>query len=537
MAGNSPDHSYKNPFINALLTDLYELTMLAAYFRTGQHRQLVAFESFYREAPFDGQYAVHVGLHAVIDYLTNLRFEEAHIEYLRSLNIFEGAFIEHLRDFRFTGSVEAVREGEILLPNVYGIRITAALEEAQLIESALLNMVNFPTLIATKASHVKFNAEDKPVLEFGLRRAQGADGALTASRAAYIGGADSSSNVAAGYFFNIPVSGTHAHSFVMFFPDELSAFDQYAEIFPRSALFLVDTYNIYEGLKNAIRVAHEMEKNGQEARGVRIDSGDLVYWSCVAHVMLEAQGLHKQRIVLSNDLNERKIALIHNEIRRSVRDEGYRREISLQVGFEVPPFPAEAVIDRLVFGVGTDLVTGGSQASLGGVYKLVAVSDYDADSYSSSDGKGSNHWQPKVKISAQPIKVTNPGLKKVVRLMRNGFIVADIIALPEEVIEPGMKILGINPMNPIQHKTYEDFDHVEELHVPIFTSGKLVYEPPSLSDVKAYASSRLKTIRLESRRLENPHTIKVSLTEAYYDYKLNVISSTRPTRKIGHSPL
>src|SRR5450432_2201866 len=334
--------AYENPLITALMTDLYELTMMAAYFKTGQHRQQVAFEYFYRDAPFGGLYAVHVGLHAVINYLVGLRFEPDHIAYLRTLNVFDEDFLAHLEGLRFTGSLESVQEGEVLLPNVYGMRVTAALEEAQLIESALLNLVNFPTLIATKASHVKFNAEDKQVLEFGLRRAQGPDGALTASRAAYIGGADASSNVAAGYYFGIPVSGTHAHSYIMFFPDELSAFDSYAEIFPKSALFLVDTYDIYAGLKNAIHVAQSMEATGREARGVRIDSGDLVWWSTVAHVMFEQAGLPKLRIVLSNELNERKIALIHNEIRRSARDAGYQREISLQVGFDVPPISAEA---------------------------------------------------------------------------------------------------------------------------------------------------------------------------------------------------
>src|SRR5258708_4033365 len=366
--------AYENPLITSLLTDLYELTMLAAYFKTGQHRQQVAFEYFYRDAPFGGLYAVHVGLHAVIKYLVALRFEPDHIAYLRTLNVFDEDFLTHLAGLRFTGSLEAVREGEVLLPNVYGMRVTAALEEAQLIESALLNLVNFPTLIATKASHVKFNAEDKQVLEFGLRRAQGPDGALTASPAAYIGGADASSNVAAGYYFGIPVSGTHAHSYVMFFPDELAAFDSYAEIFPKSALFLVDTYDIYAGLKNAIQVAQAMEKMGREARGVRIDSGDLVWWSTVAHVMFEQAGLPTLRIVLSNELNERKIALIHNEIRRSTRDAGYRREISLQVGFEVPPISSEAVSDPLVVGVGTHLGTGGSQSSIDRVYQLVPVS-------------------------------------------------------------------------------------------------------------------------------------------------------------------
>ncbi len=513
MSGSS------NPYVNALLTDLYQLTMLAAYFKTGQHRRPVAFEYFYRTAPFGGLYSVFVGLHAVIDYLQNLHFAEEHITYLRSLNIFEDDFLTHLHSLRFTGSLESLREGEILFPGIHGLRITAPLEEAQLVETAILTLVNFPTLIATKAAHVKFNAEEKSVMEFGLRRAQGSDGALTASRAAYIGGADATSNVAAGFHFGIPVSGTHAHSYVMFFPDELDAFERYADIFPRSTLFLVDTYDIYHGLSNAIRVAKAMEAQGRRALGVRIDSGDLVYWSVVAHTMFEAVGLDKMRIVLSNDLNERKIALIHNEIRRSVRDEGYLHEISLQVGFEVSKISAEAVIDRLTFGVGTELVTGGDQASLGGVYKLVAVQE---------DG-ASVHWEPRVKLSAQPAKMTNPGLKKVVRLLRNNFIVADIIALPDEAIEPGVHFVGINPSNPSQQTTYWNFDRVETLHVPIFQDGRLVYDPPALNDVKAYAKTRLRTIRLESRRLENPHTIKVSLTESYWRYKQNVIGHARHT--------
>lgn len=505
---------FANPYVNALLTDLYQLTMLAAYYRTGQHRRKVVFEYFYRSAPFGGLYAVHVGLHAVIDYLKNLHFKEEEIAYLRTLGIFDEDFLVYLRDIRFTGSMESVPEGEILLPGVYGMRITAALDEAQLIESTLLNLVNFPTLIATKAAHTKFNAEDKMVMEFGLRRAQGADGVMTASRAAYIGGVDATSNVAAGFHFGIPVAGTHAHSYVMFFPDESSAFEEYAKIFPRSALFLVDTYDIQKGIENAIRVAQEMEALGQHASGVRIDSGDLVYWSIVAHVMLEAAGLDKMRIVLSNDLNERKIALIHNEIRRSVRDEGYQREISLQVGFDAPRISAEAVIDRLAFGVGTDLITGGDQSALGGVYKLVAVEE-------------DHGWEPRVKLSAQPEKMTNPGLKQVVRLLRNNFIVADIITMPDELIEPGKRLVGVNPNNPSQSTVYENYDRVEKLHIPIFEDGKLVYERPALKDIKAYAKSRIRLIRLESRRLENPHTLKVSLSDAYWQYKQDVIKQAR----------
>lgn len=506
-----------NPYADAILTDYYQLTMLAAYFKTGQHRRQVVFEYFYRSAPFNGLFAVSVGLHAVIDYLQALRFTEEQITYLSSLNNFDPAFLDHLRKFRFTGDIDAIREGEILLPGVYGLRVTAALEEAQFVETAILTLLNFPTLIATKAAHVKFHAEDKPVLEFGLRRAQGPDGAMTASRASFIGGTDSTSNVAAGFRYGIPVSGTHAHSYVMFFPDESAAFRQYADIFPKASIFLVDTYDIQRGLVHAIQVATDMQRMGQQARGVRIDSGDLVYWSIVAHLMLEQAGFPDLKIVLSNELNERRISLIHNEIRRNVRDEGYRREIAAHVGFPVEQVNAEEVIDRLMFGVGTDLITGGDQASLGGVYKLVAVEDSSGD------------WSPKIKISAQPQKMTNPGFKRVVRLLRNGFIEADLICMPDEVIVPGISVEGINPNFPSQRKIYRDFDTVHELHIPIFRGGELIYDVPSLLEVRNYAQGSLKTIRLESRRLDNPHTLKVSLTQAYWDYKMHVLEQARET--------
>jgi nicotinate phosphoribosyltransferase len=506
--------SYFNPIADALFTDLYQLTMMASYFKSGLHRRQVAFEYTYREPPFGGRYALFAGLPAVIDYLENLHFTEAHLAYLDTLRLFDSSFLDHLRDFRFTGSLEALREGEILLPHVHGVRVTAAIEEAQLIETALLTLLNFPTLIATKASHVKFNAENKTVLEFGMRRAQGVDGSLTASRAAFIGGVDATSSVAAGWRYGIPVRGTHAHSYVMFYPDELAAFQSYAGNFPRSALFLVDTYHIQEGLRNAIQVAQEMEKRGESAIGVRIDSGDLVYWSIVAHVMLEAAGLPRQTITLSNELDEHNLALIHNEIRRSCRSESYLREVSHEVGFAVGMLDPEQVINRLVFGVGTNLVTGGEQSSLGGVYKLIAVQE-------------NGQWQPRIKLSAQPEKTTLPGFKKVVRLSRRGLIVADLIALPDEEIAPGTRIVGINPANPTQQTVYQEYDQVERLHVPIFEQGRCIYQNPDLPAVKAYAQSRLNMIRIESRRLEKPHSLKVSVTERFWDYREQVTQMLR----------
>ena len=506
-----------DPLADALFTDLYQLTMLAAYYRSGVHRRQVAFEYNYREPPFGGRFAVFAGLHAVVDYLEALHFSEAQIDYLRSLGIFEADFLDHLKDLHFTGSVEALQEGEVLLPYVPALRVTAAIEEAQLIETALLTLMNFPTLIATKAARVKFNAENKPVLEFGMRRAQGVDGAITAARAAFIGGADATSSLAAGYRLGIPVRGTHAHSFVMFYPDELDAFRTYADSFPRSALFLVDTYEIFNGLRHAIQVAREMAARGEQASGVRIDSGDLVYWSIVAHVMLEAAGLNQASVVLSNELDEHRIALIHNEIRRSCRDEGYLQEVSHQVGFPVHRINAEDVIARLTFGVGTQLVTGGDQASLGGVYKLIAVEEAPGD------------WQPRIKISAQPEKTTLPGFKQVVRLLRRGLIVADLIALPDEMINPGQSVVGINPSNAGQRTSYTDFDAVQTLHHPVMQDGVRVMQMPSLIDIKAYANQQQNTVRLESRRLQSPHSLKVSLTEAYWNYRQSVSQAALST--------
>jgi nicotinate phosphoribosyltransferase len=506
---------FENPAVDALFTDLYQITMMAAYFKSGLHRRPVAFEYVYRTPPFGGRYAVFAGLPSVIAYLERLRFTDDHLAYLDSLRLFDADFLEHLRGFRFTGNMESMREGEVLLPHIHGLRVTAPVEEAQLLETALLTLLNFPTLIATKASHIKFNAEGKTVLEFGMRRAQGPDGALTASRAAYIGGSDATSSVAAGRHFGIPVRGTHAHSYVMFYPDELSAFAAYAGVFPAGALFLVDTYGIYSGIENAIRVAHEMEARGEQALGVRVDSGDLVYWSIVAHVMFETARLPHMGVVLSNELDERRIALLHNEIRRSCRSETYLGEVSHQVGYSVAKLDPEAVIGRLTFGVGTHLVTGGDQSSLGGVYKLTAVKNEQGN------------WEPRIKLSAQPEKSTLPGFKKVLRLSRRGLIVADVIAMPDEDFAAGQPVVGINPSNAIQRTIYQDFDAVESLHIPIFQDGKRVYTPPALAEVKDYARRRLTQIRIESRRLENPHSLKVSVTEAYWEYKESVSRAAR----------
>jgi nicotinate phosphoribosyltransferase len=501
-----------NPIADALFTDLYQLTMLAAYFKSGLHRRRVAFEYGYRTPPFDGRYAVFAGLPAVIDYLRRLHFTDAHIAYLSQLNLFDSAFLEHLRSFRFTGSIEAMREGEILLPYEYALRVVAPVEEAQLVETAIMTLLNFPTLIATKASHVKYNAEGKTVLEFGTRRAQGVDGALTASRAAYIGGADATSNVAAGWRLGIPVRGTHAHSFVMFYPDEIAAFEAYAYSFPNSALFLVDTYDVYTGIKNAVRVAQKMASHGERAIGIRLDSGDLVYWSIVSHVMLDAADLNTMTITLSNELDEQRLAFIHNEIRRSCRSESYLHEVSHQVGYDVAKIDPEAVINRLVFGVGTHLVTGGQQSSLGGVYKLVAVESVPGD------------WEPRIKLSGQAEKTTLPGFKKIWRLSRRGLIVADVIALPDETIKPGEPVVGINPANPMQRSEYVDFDRVDMLHNIVMVEGQLVNDLPDLNAAKRYAEQQLGSIRIESRRLVNPHSLKVSTSERYWAHKEAVAS-------------
>ena len=358
-----------------LLTDLYQLTMINGYFENNVHNDVVVFDMFFRKNACKGGYTIVCGIEQLVEYIENLKFSESDLDYLKTLNLFSDKFLDFLRDFKFTGDIYTVEEGTVMFPNEPIIRIKAPLYQAQLIETALLTIINFQSLIATKASRVCFAAKGDPVFEFGLRRAQGPDAGTYGARAAIIGGCTATANVLAGKMFNIPVVGTHAHSWVQKFDNELDAFEAYAKIYPNNCLLLVDTYDVLKsGMPNAIKVFKELKAKGHKPLGIRLDSGDLDYLSKECKNMLTEAGFEDVRITASNDLDEYCIS--------NLKSSGS---------------PINS------WGVGTKLITSSDSPSLGGVYKLVA---------SYKDGK----YEPKIKISEDPEKITNPGYKKVVRI-------------------------------------------------------------------------------------------------------------------------
>ncbi|HHV71575.1 MAG TPA: nicotinate phosphoribosyltransferase [Clostridia bacterium] len=467
-----------------LLTDLYQLTMAYGYYKTGRDRKEAVFDLFYRRNPCGNGFAIAAGLEQVIDYIQNLRFSGEDIDYLKSLDLFDDGFLELLRDFKFTGEMYAIPEGTVVFPNEPLIRVKAPIIEGQLIETALLNIINHQTLIATKANRVCRAAEGGSVLEFGLRRAQGPDAGIYGARAAIIGGCDATSNALAGKMFNIPVQGTHAHSWVMSFPSELEAFRAYAKIFPEKCVLLVDTYDtINSGLPNAIKVGKELREKGYELLGIRLDSGDLAYLSKVARKMLDEAGLTKTKIVASGDLDE--------DIIRDLKIQG-------------------AQID--VWGVGTNLITSFDCPALGGVYKMCAEEE---------DGK----LVPKIKISDNIEKITNPGYKKVVRLYKNdtGKAVGDLIMFADEELDCSKPLLMFDPIETWKKKIVTDF-RAKELLVPIFENGKLVYECPSLEEIKEHCRRDLNTFWDEYKRLKNPHGYHVDLSKKLFDAKQELLN-------------
>ena len=387
-----------------------------------------------------------------------------------------------MRELRFTGEMYAVPEGTVVFPDEPLVRVKAPLIEAQLIETALLNIINHQTLIATKASRMVYAAQGGSVLEFGLRRAQGPDAGIYGARAAIIGGCSATSNVLTGQMFGIPVKGTHSHSWVMSFPDELSAFRAYAEAFPDSCLLLVDTYNtLKSGIPNAITVFKELREKGYEPVGIRLDSGDLAYLSKKAREMLDKAGFPNAKIVASSDLDE--------ELIWDLKAQG-------------------AKID--IYGVGTSLITSKGNPALGGVYKMAAEE---------VDGR----MVPKIKISDNPDKVTNPGYKKVFRLYNGkGKAVADLITLEEEEIDISKPLTIFDPVNTWKRMTLYDFT-ARELLVPIYLNGKRVYESPDLMKIQEYAKSELDTLWEEYKRLKNPHVYKVDLSQKLYDLKQQLL--------------
>lgn len=471
-----------------MLTDLYQLTMLAGYHARGKTEQKSSFELFFRRLPFKGGFAVAAGLETALDYLANLRFGAEEISYLRSLGLFQDSFLGWLASFRFRGDVDAVPEGELVFAHQPLLRVTGSLPEAQLVESALLNIVNFQTLIASKSARVTIASRGAPVLEFGMRRAQGTDGALSASRAAYIGGAQATSNVLAGQAFGIPVKGTHAHSWIMSFGSELEAFRAYAEVFPHACTLLVDTYDTLEsGVPNAIRVGLELKARGHSLQGIRLDSGDLAYLSKRARAMLDQAGLVETRIVASNDLDENLIADLLNQ--------GARIDI---------------------WGVGTNLVTAQDQPALGGVYKLVATQ--------SSAGA---RMEPRMKISSNPEKSTLPGVKNILRgYDSKGQLVGDCLALQDEPL-PEAELLTMHPHYAgIQSRI--PACRWRSMLQPVVHDGREVEGARrGLEDIRAGLLENLKSLPVEHQRRHNPQVYWVGLSPALFELRDNLLRQAR----------
>lgn len=464
-----------------MMTDLYQLTMMYGYFKHGMAGNEGVFDVFFRPKS-NITYAIAAGLQSVIDYINNLHFGPEDLAYLRSLDLFDEPFLAYLGELRFTGEIYAVPEGTVVFPYEPLVRVRAPILQAQLIETALLTFVNHQTLIATKASRVCYAAEGGAVLEFGLRRAQGADAGIYGARAAVIGGCSSTSNVLAGEMFGIGVSGTHAHSWVMSFPDELSAFRAYADTFPTACLLLVDTYDtLRSGVPNAITVFRELRERGYEPMGIRLDSGDLAYLSKRARVMLDEAGFPQAKICASSDLDENVI--------RDLKMQGCR-------------------IDT--WGVGTRLITSEDNPALGGVYKMAAEV---------VDGR----MVPKIKLSDNPAKVTNPGYKKLFRLYGpDGMAIADLIALEEETLDETKPLRIFDPEHSYKNMLVEQFT-ARELLVPVFREGRQVYTSPSVAEIRAYARRELDTMWDEYRRLMQPHIYKVDLSDRLYDLKKRLI--------------
>ena len=473
-----------------LLTDLYQLTMANGYWKTGLGERFAAFHLTFREPPFGSGFTLACGLEAVVEYLEAFRFEAEDLAYLEAMPgndgrpLFARGFLEYLSRLRFTCDVDAVPEGTVVFPHEPLVRVVGPLAQAQLVETALLNLVNFPTLVATKAARLVSVTGDEPVLEFGLRRAQGIDGALTASRAAYIGGCAGTSNVLAGRLFGIPVRGTHAHSWVMCFDDELEAFLAYAEAMPNNCIFLVDTYDTLAGVRHAIEAGRRLRERGHEMIGIRLDSGDLAYLSIEARRMLDEAGFPEAAIVASNDLDEHLVA--------SLKQQGAR------IG---------------VWGVGTKLVTAFDQPALGGVYKLSAVRDEGG------------RWRHRIKLSEQAAKVSNPGILQVRRFFRDGEPAGDVLYdVDAPIPDPWVMI---DPLDPTRRKFLPADARSEDLLVPVFRGGKRVYDVPPLAAVRRRAADGLASFHSSVKRLLNPHEYPVGLEAELFDRRTRLVLQAR----------
>ena len=458
-----------------MLTDLYQLTMINGYFKCGTQNQKAAFDLFYRGS--NGySYAIAAGLEQAIDYVKNLHFDDDDVDYLRSLGIFGEDFLNELKKFRFTGDIKAVPEGTLIFPNEPIMTVIAPMFEAQLVETALLNIINHQTLIATTASRL-CECTKGAISEFGLRRAQGPDAGLYGARAAYIGGCRSTSNVLAGQMFGIEVKGTHSHSWVMSFPTEYDAFEAYAKVYPDSCLLLVDTYDtLKSGVPNAIRVFNKLKAEGHKPLGIRLDSGDLAYLSRQARKMLDEAGFPEAKIFVSNDIDEKVLLALAQQ---------------------------DAKID--VYGIGTKLITSFNNAALGGVYKLSAIEE---------DGK----MIPKIKVSNSPEKTTNPGLKKTVRVLVDGMAAADLICLHDDEFDTSKPLTVYHPEQTWKKTTFDKYE-LKELMVDVFKDGKLVYDMPSLKEIGEYCDKSKGEFFPEYRRVTNTQEYKVDLSDNMWKLK------------------
>lgn len=470
-----------------LLTDFYELTMMQGYFKN-DHTETAVFDMFYRQNPDEGGYAVCAGLAQVIDYIKSLHFDYDDIDYLRGLQVFSDDFLDYLASFHFTGNIYAIPEGTVVFPREPLVKVVAPVMEAQLIETALLNMINHQSLIATKAARVCYAAKSGAVMEFGLRRAQGPDAGTFGARAAVIGGCAGTSNVICAKEFDVPALGTHAHSWIMDFGDELTAFRKYAELYPNNTTLLVDTYDtLRSGVPNAIRVLTELREQGKMPKryGIRLDSGDLAYLSKQARKMLDEAGFSEAEICASSDLDE------------------YLIDSLLSQG---------ACIDS--WGVGTNLITSKNTPAFGGVYKLAAVE---------SDGE----MIPKIKLSENPVKITNPGDKTVYRIYdkTTGKIRADYIALAGETFnENDDLVLFDSDATWKKTKLAGGSYRLKELLVPVFINGQCVYDTPGVMQIQQYCKEQLNTLWEETRRLVNPQAVFVDLSDKLYQMKKSLLN-------------
>ncbi|MBR2449220.1 MAG: nicotinate phosphoribosyltransferase [Clostridia bacterium] len=474
-----------------LLTDLYQLTMMNGYFKYDRKDEIAVFDVFFRQNEMI-TYSLACGLEQVVDYILNLNFGDEEIEYLKGLNIFSPEFLAYLKDFKFTGDVYAVPEGTVVFPGEPILTVKAPILQAQLVETAILNIMNFQTLIATKAAKICYAAENDLVMEFGLRRAQAPDAGIYGARAAVIGGCDATSNVLAGKMFNIPVSGTHAHSWVMNFKDEYTAFMEYAKVYPDNALFLVDTYDtLNQGVPNAIKVFDWLKSNGHKPRGIRLDSGDLAYLSKKAREMLDKAGHTETIICASGDLDEYSI--------NSLKNQGAKINL---------------------WGVGTRLITSSDMPALSGVYKLVAIIDKDGNVI------------PKIKLSNNTAKITNPGFKDICRVYdkTTGKAEADFVFLRgEKEIDTSKPLVLTHPTERWKKIMFENYE-LRTLQVEVIKDGKLVYNLPTLNEIKEYAQKELESFWDEYKRLDRPHLYKVDLSDGLYELKREMIESIREAK-------